>query len=103
MSDRFKGQLSKEPAAGLSTRRLSPSPLRYFMHFPLASSHVMPCCSQSAFVGGSSAANAGAANATRRPAMIAVLKTLADMLMSPNQSPYARDNNNLETWRFIEV
>jgi hypothetical protein len=35
--------------------------------------------------------------------MIAVLKTLADMLMSPNQNPYARDNNNLETWRFLEV
>ena len=54
----------------------------FFTHAFAVASHFMSfILSQSAFVLGASAANAGAATASKSPAMTAVLKILADMFV----------------------
>jgi hypothetical protein len=67
------------------TRRCrEPKPTYFFTHALVASSHFMSLVfSQSAYVFGASAANAGALNASKRPATTAVLMILADMIMFP--------------------
>jgi hypothetical protein len=67
----------------------------FFTQTFFASSHFMfVIFSQSAFVFGGSAANAGALTAKRSPAMMAVLKILADIDSSPWTSRHPIDTRN---------